>query len=472
MRVPIDSALGQELEAKLDSTTDLVTPESPKYEASLSRWSDGAVKRAGAVAYPTTVDDVSTLVKFAAQHNLDLAVKGGGHSTGGTSSTTGGLVIDLSRMRRVTVDTQKKLITAQGGALWQDVDDAAIEHGLATVGGTVNHTGIGGLTLGGGLGWLCGMYGMVIDNLVAAKVVVPDGRILTVSDTENSDLFWAIRGAGQNFGVTVEFKYRAYEQTTPVYFGFLTFAPDKVISVVEALNRTFENADPRGGAMCVFAQPPGAPGPVVNAVLFYNGNEESGKEYFSELFDLEPLNISASEMPYNKVNGQLNPLAQPGGRKALKVVTLASPVRPEYAASIFEMLVNQLKEEPDMASTFISIEFYDLAKTTSIPPDATSCANRGTYQPGIIGLSWTDPAKDNKFRAWGRKLQAQCIEWIKQSDKLPNHGQALQYANYAEPDDVLTNPFGVNKQKLAVLKAKYDPQGMFDKATARIPVAN
>ncbi|KAL1855523.1 hypothetical protein Plec18170_004243 [Paecilomyces lecythidis] len=432
MRISIDPALAKELEAKLDSTTELITPESPKYEASRSRWSDGAVKRAGAVAYPTTFDGVSALVKFASQHSLDLAVKGGGHSTGGTSSTTGGLVIDLSRMRRVAIDTEKKIIIAQGGALWEDVDDAAIEHGLATVGGTVNHTGVGGLTLGGGFGWLSGMYGMVIDNVVAAKVVVPDGRILTVSDTENSDLFWAIRGAGHNFGVTVEFTYRAYEQTTPVYFGFLTYTPDKLTAIVEALNRRFDNSDPRGGAMCVFAQPPGAPSPVVNAVVFYNGNEKSAKEYFSELFDLEPLNIAAGEMPYNQVNRQLNPLARPGGRKSLKVATLASPVRPEYAVTIFEMLMEQLKEEPDMASTFISMEFYDLAKISSIPPDATSCANRGAYRPGTIGLSWTDPAKDDAFRAWGRKIQAQCIEWIKQSDKLPSPGQALQYANYAE----------------------------------------
>lgn len=146
---------------------------------------------------------MSKLVAFASKYQLELAVKGGGHSTGGTSATSGGLVIDLAKMRRVTVDAEKKIVTAEGGALWCDIDVAAAEHGLATVGGTVNHTGIGGLTMGGGFGWLSGLYGAVVDNLVGAMVVIANGQILNTSETENAELFWAIRGAGHNFGVAV-----------------------------------------------------------------------------------------------------------------------------------------------------------------------------------------------------------------------------------------------------------------------------
>lgn len=128
-------------------------------------------------------------------------------------------MIDLSLMRQVTVDPSVMTITAQGGCLWVDVDEAAGKYGLATVGGTVNHTGIGGLTLGGGYGWLSGYHGLAIDNLLSVRMVLADGSLVTASDAENPDLFWAVRGAGQSFGVTVEFTYRAHEQKDPVWAG-------------------------------------------------------------------------------------------------------------------------------------------------------------------------------------------------------------------------------------------------------------
>jgi FAD/FMN-containing dehydrogenase len=168
---------------------------------------------------PSETGDISTALKWAQEHQVDIAVKCGGHSVSGTSSSHGGLVIDLSRMNKATVDPVNKTVTAQGGATWKEVDESAGEHGLATVGGTVNHTGIGGLTLGGGYGWLSGQYGLTIDNLLSATVVLADGRILTASSAENSDLFWGLRGAGYNFGVVVDFTYRAYDQRSPVFAG-------------------------------------------------------------------------------------------------------------------------------------------------------------------------------------------------------------------------------------------------------------
>lgn len=200
-------------------------PSDVDYDKSIERWSKAAEKPAGVAIVPTLSDHVAVAVKYAAEHGIDLAVKGGGHSTAGVSSTHGGLLIDLGRMRSVDVDPEKHLLRVQGGALWLDVDAAAWKHGLATVGGTVADTGVGGLTLGGGYGHLSGSKGLVIDNTVAFTIVLANGEIKTVSKEENSDLFWALNGAGQNFGVVTEFVLQAWPQQE-MYMGTLLFVSD------------------------------------------------------------------------------------------------------------------------------------------------------------------------------------------------------------------------------------------------------
>ena len=161
-------------------------------------------------------------------------------------------------MRSVHVYPSTRTITAQGGCLWADVDAAAAEHGLATVGGTINHTGIGGLTLGGGYGWLSGQYGLVIDNLISIEMVLANGRSIKASAVENADLFWAARGAGQSFGVATSFTYRAFEQSSPVFAGTLTFhplgAPDKIPQVLAFANNSIEAG--QGQAACIVSSCP------------------------------------------------------------------------------------------------------------------------------------------------------------------------------------------------------------------------
>ncbi len=386
------------------------------------------------MAIPLVVTEVSKLVEFASLHNLELAVRGGGHSTGGTSSTNGGLVIDLSGMRAVSVDESAKTIIAQGGALWEDVDNAAAAKGLATVGGTVNHTGIGGLTLGGGFGWLSGRFGSTVDNLLAVKVVVADGRILAASEAENSDLFWAIRGAGHNFGVTVEFTFQAHDLTNEVYAGSLVFTPDKLASLVDALNARMAESDPRGAAMLVFAKPPDMPMALAVVNVFYDGDQAAAEKYFAALLDLQPVAITAKSMPYNVVNSLLNPMSRHGGRKALKAVTFADFVKPAYVLELWGDFTAKLEANPDLAATFIAIEFYDLAKTCSVAIQAMAFPNRATYRAGIIGMAWTDPKADAANRAWGRSLQAKCRRWVladEQQDPA-SRGEVLEYANYLE----------------------------------------
>jgi FAD/FMN-containing dehydrogenase len=179
-----------------ETSAQLVTPkESEPYTQSIRRWSRAAEKPAGACLIPKSADAVSIAIKYATENDLDIAVKGGGHSTAGASSTDGGLLIDLNTcMRTTTVDVEKKTIKVGGGAVWGDVDAALEPHGLATVGGTVADTGVGGLTFGGGFGWLTVKHGLVVDNLLECTVVLSDGQIVIASATENEDLFWGLRG--------------------------------------------------------------------------------------------------------------------------------------------------------------------------------------------------------------------------------------------------------------------------------------
>jgi FAD/FMN-containing dehydrogenase len=152
------------------------------------------------IVFPASAEDISKAILFSVANKLELAVAGGKHATSGSSSTDGGLCIDLSKMRRVTVYAEKKTAKAQGGALWADVDSELAKYGLATVGGTVDHTGIGGLSLGGGYGYLMGQHGLVVDNILEVEFVLADGTIVTASTSQNEDLFWAVRGAGVKFG--------------------------------------------------------------------------------------------------------------------------------------------------------------------------------------------------------------------------------------------------------------------------------
>ena len=267
---------------------------------------------------PSDVADIQVALLWAQKHNIDLAIKGGGHSVAGTSSSQDGLVIDLSRMKDVSVDPVAKTVTVQGGATWKEVDEAAAEHDLAAVGGTVNHTGVGGLTLGGGYGWLSGLYGLTIDNLLSARVVLADGRLVVASAAENPDLLWGLKGAGYNFGVVVEFTYQAYEQKNPIFAGIISFPPDQLESVIEQLNKTLLSPDPRAGVMCFLAQPPGAPVPMVNVLCYYNGTWGEGEERYAGLLKLKPMVNTLSMVPYALLNSLQNPMATYGGRKSFK----------------------------------------------------------------------------------------------------------------------------------------------------------
>ena len=385
------------------------------------------------VVQPVEVSDISTAIVWAKEFGIDIAVKGGGHSTAGTSSSDGGLVIDLSRMTSVKVDPAAKTITAQGGATWKDVDEAGAAQGFATVGGTVNHTGVGGLTLGGGYGWLSGQYGLTIDNLLSARVALADGSLVTASESEHSDLFWGLRGAGYNFGVVVEFTYRAYEQEHLVYSGVLGFTTDKLKGVFDELNVLLAKPDSRSGAMCIFAHGPDNSGPLIIVICFYNGTADAGKKRFAGLVSLEPVMNNLDMIPYSMVNSLQNPQATYGGRKSFKGIFYEPPLDPEFARTVFDDYMAKVQSDPDLIQSAIILEFMDLRKICQTPISATALASRNTAQNGIIALRWSDKSKDSEHRGWARNIQE---KWKSELDKrtVAYQGDEAvpQYINYAE----------------------------------------
>ncbi|KAL2810540.1 hypothetical protein BJX63DRAFT_444721 [Aspergillus granulosus] len=459
MSIP-DSALTALRESLTSSV--IITPLDEGYAGAIRRWSDTGIKQAGLIVQPSTVADVVTALKWSQTYSIDLAVKAGGHSVSGTSSSMGGLVIDLSRLSTVAVNPETKTAVVGGGAVWKDVDEALADHGLAAVGGTVNHTGVGGLTLGGGYGWLSGMYGLTIDNLLSATVVLADGSVVIASETKHADLFWGLRGAGYNFGIVVEFTFQAYTQTTPVYAGIVAFTPDKVESVIDVLNTLLtDTPDPRSGAITIFARPPGAPVPMVNVLVFYNGTEAEGNARFADLLALDPVANMISMIPYSQVNALQNPMATYGDRKSFKGIFFNPPLSPSFAKEVLEEFTEKVQGDPDLGASAILFEFYDMGKINEVPRSATAFASRGTTQNGIITLRWSDKEKDGEHRGWARGVQERYKERLDSEEKA---GGVPQYINYAEPgDSVVGNIYGENIDRLKELKRKYDPTNVFCK---------
>jgi FAD/FMN-containing dehydrogenase len=216
---------------------EILVPGDPGYEDSLKRWSVSCIKPAAVVVRPNNASEVSVALRYATKHGvLPLAICGGGHNTGGDSSSDGGMVIDLFRMRSTSVDPQAETITFGGGCTWEDVNGALWEHGLATVSGTVADTGVGGLILCGGYGYLTGRRGLALDCLLRCEVVLANGAVVIASKDENADLFWALRGAGPNFGVVTSFTSQAYPQGD-CWAGFLAYTPEKLGALIEFGNQ-------------------------------------------------------------------------------------------------------------------------------------------------------------------------------------------------------------------------------------------
>lgn len=409
---------------------------------SVKRWSAAAERPAGVAIVPTDASQISTIIQYAAANQIDLAVRGGGHSTSGSSSTDGGLLIDLRALSQVQVNANNKSVKVGGGATWGDVDAETVRHGFATVGGTISDTGVGGLTLGGGYGWLSGAHGLAIDNLLSATVVLSSGEIVKASEDENQDLFWGLRGAGQNFGVVVEFEFRLHLQGN-LWTGVLAFPPSPPVvqKIVEAVNDLYcpqawngksKHAGRAAGAINILRPPNDRSKVALAVVVMFNGTEEEGREAFRAFYDIGPVMESVKWVPYDVANQILS--ATPGYRVSMKGAAWTLPLQTGLLQDLIETYAAFTKAVPDMENSMILLECYDpYVVATRATNSDTSFANRGWHMNASIQPSWSKEEFDAEGRRWARGTTALFDKWLAntgRSSRAGEDGSVLAYGNY------------------------------------------
>ncbi|KAF4982619.1 hypothetical protein FZEAL_1797 [Fusarium zealandicum] len=443
----------------------ILLPGDEGYDQALERWSMACVKRAAVVVLPSNPQEASIAVKFAVSNHLQLTVCGGGHSSSGASSSEG-MVIDLRKMRKVKVDTAAQTVEFEGGCLWEDVDIALEQHGLATVGGVVNHTGVGGLTLGGGHGYLTPLYGLTIDNMLSAEVVLADGTIVEASEEVHPDLFWAIRGAGAQFGVVTRFVSRAYHQDK-VWSGTLAYSADELPRLLSVANKLHERDTTEGHclALGIGFSPHGATR-IVSAIPIFHGPEADGKRYFSDLFEIEAIADNTSMMTTAKMNTLMNPIMKHGIRRLMGSGNVTMPLEIKPMLETVQTFWKFCEARQGMEQSTIAIEFFPTGKIREVAQDATAYANRGDYYDAMTAFAWEDPADDGQVREFNRSLCKRIRETNGYQAVSGGHWSNAPVGMYINIEADSISPkdaWGVNLSRLRELKRKYDPQNVFNK---------
>jgi FAD/FMN-containing dehydrogenase len=426
---------------------ELISSGHGSYEDARRVWNGNIDRRPSLIVRCAGVADVQQAVNFARAHGLLVSVRGGGHSAPGYGTNDGGLVIDLSPMKGIRVDPDNRTVRAQGGVLWRELDHETQAFGLATTGGTISNTGIAGLTVGGGLGWLMGKHGLTVDNLISADVVTADGRFRRASAAADPDLFWALRGGGGNFGVVTSFEYRLHP-VTQVLGGLVLYPLDQARDLLR-FYRDFcgtlpDEAEAYAGLLTA---PEGMP--VAALILGYNGPIEAGEKVLAPARGFgEPVADLVGALPYRARQSMLD---EPNAKNGLHRYW-----RSAFTERIPDALIDGLVEGAASFSSPLSalLFFHMHGAATRVPPTATAfAARRPQWDFDAIG-QWTDGAESAEHTAWVRAL------WT----RLEPHLEGSAYINHLAADDrpeKVRASFGENYGRLRELKAAYDPTNLF-----------
>jgi len=436
----------------------MLRPGDPEYDTARGIWNGMIDRRPSLIVRCRGVADVIAAVNFARDHRLLVAVRGGGHGVAGHAVCDGGMMIDLSGMRAVRVDPGARRAWVQGGATWGDVDCETTAFGLATPGGLISTTGVGGLTLSGGVGWLRGTAGLCVDNVISADVVTADGRLLHASETENPDLYWAIRGGGGNFGIVVGFEFRLRPIEPTLMFCAAVYPEDRGAELL-ALWRDFMIAAPEQvSSLAEFSTIPDDPEypasargrRVVALAAVYDGPAGDGEAATAPLrsFGTPLLDLSA-RMPYRVIQSLYDPLF-PKGRDRSYFRSLYLPSLDERAIGD---IVSGLDARPSEMTFSSAWYFGDVVR--GVAADATAFGDRS--QPWLFSIDaiWSRREEDAANIAWARRL------W----STMRRYSNGRLYLNFLsandDPDVVRDGVGRENYAKLARIKAKYDPTNFF-----------
>jgi FAD/FMN-containing dehydrogenase len=440
------------LREHIDGT--VLVPGHPEYEDARTIFNAMIDRRPAVIARCLGPADVVQAIRFARHHDLEIAVRSGGHSVAGTGLTDGGLVIDLRAMNDVEVDAHARTMRVAGGATWGDVDRACQPHGLATTGGRVSTTGVAGLTLGGGSGWLERLFGLACDNLLAVELATADGRIVTVSETEHPELFWALHGGGGNFGVATALTF-ALQPLAVTTLALLVFPAELGPSVVGRYRDLFESGAPEelGGGILYVTGPPEefVPDHLVDELIVlvagvFAGSEAEARRVMQPLFELGPVGELVAEMPYADIQSALDD--PPGYRNYWSAEHLSS--LPDEAVTAFcDRAFDMVVPSP---SQHLLLPW---GGAVARPPGDWPVANRhAIWCVHPLGL-WEDPRDDARGIAWARALGADMKPFAA-------GGGYLNFTADEGRDRIVAGYGGTEKyRRLAAVKAEFDPFNVF-----------
>jgi FAD/FMN-containing dehydrogenase len=436
----------------------IVLPEDPSYDAARIVWNGMIDRRPAIVVRPTGVADVLTALRFAREQDLAIAVRSGGHSIPGLSTCDGGIVIDLSSMRGVRVDPERRVARVQGGALLGDVDHETQAFGLACPFGVVAHTGVAGLTLGGGMGRLQRKYGLSLDNLLSVDVVTADGRLVHASEDENPDLFWGIRGGGPNFGIVTSFEFRLHPVGPTITHGTMVYPVEQAAEVAE-FYRDFVETTPDehwsafgvGLALPEEEFPPEVAGrPIVFMGGLHCGSLEQAERDFAPMREFGTPVMDTIEPKSYLTAQQLNDKAMRWGHR----FSMKSGFTASLPQEMVDGCVSKLEAAPKGGGC--SFTFWSMGRAIArVDVDATAFPTRDAAFWASAEAMWDDPGSDQEHRDWVRSGMS----------AITPFAMAGQYVNDVSepgPEDVVRSVYGDAKyDRLVQLKRAWDPDNVF-----------
>jgi FAD/FMN-containing dehydrogenase len=446
----------QALEALADRVTGRVTrPGDEEYEQRRRVYNAMIDARPAAIVRCDTAQDVVAVVRHATEKRADLAIRGGGHSIPGFGTADGAIVADLSGMQGVVVDDAARTATAGAGTRWARFNELTAAHGLATTGGIVSTTGIAGLTLGGGIGYLARAHGLACDNLLSARVVTADGEQVNASDEENPELFWALRGGGGNFGVVTEFTYRLHPIPENVLVGLMFFEMADGPAVLRYFDQAITDA-PReyGGYPAMHLAPPlpfipehRVGEPFTAVVSTWTGDAEQGQAFFDRFRQVAPPAAElVAPMPYPTLNSLFDPLLPSGLQHYWKAAFVTELTDEAIAA--------HMQHGATLPTLNAGMFMYVLGGAVhDVPADATAFGHRDArYVANVAGI-WADSADNERNTRWVRDY----------FEAIAPYSDAGGYTNFASGDDQAraAENYGANHARLREVKRRYDPDNLF-----------
>ncbi len=425
----------------------VITPTDAGYEEGRRVWNASIDKRPALIVRCRGTADAIAAVNFAREHGLPIAIRGGAHNIAGRATCDDGIVIDFAEMRGIRVDPAARTVRAEPGLRWGEFDRETQAFGLATTGGTNTDTGIAGLTLGGGFGWLGGRFGMTCDNLIGADVVLANGELVHASDRENPDLLWALRGGGGNFGVVTSFEYSLHP-VGPMIVGGLALHPfSRAAAVLKFYNDLLKSApDDLTVAAVLLTGPDGQK--ACGFAVAHVGSADEGMKAIQPIKEFGPPVLDAlGPIPYVVMQGLIDQAMPPNVLNYWKA---------DFVKNVDEGLAQiAIDAYARVASPMSSVLFYPIHGAASrVAPDATAYPHRNGIHMGVYSL-WTDPSQNAPNVAWVRHT------WDAMQPFVPG-GVYVNELGEDDGADRVRQAYGINYNRLADIKGKYDPKNLFN----------